>query len=130
VDGRVIAQIKVVVTTIRGDEVDEHQEVGRFLPDRDPLLLNRRRQLRHRKRHAVLDHHERRVQVGVEVKGDGQRVRAVVPRLRRNIEDAGHAVDLLLDLLGHGVGDDQGARARIVDLDLNRRRSDLGILRD
>ena len=83
-----IAQINVIVTIIRRDEVDDHQQVGRLFLDRDALLLHRVGQLRHRQRHAVLHHHQRRVQIGAQIERDGQRVRSVVAHLRGHVEHA------------------------------------------
>ncbi len=59
-----------------------------------------------------------------------KRVRTVVAHLRGHVEHAFHAVDLLLDRRGDGVGHDLGAGARIDDGYRDRRRRDLGILRD
>ena len=86
--------------------------------------------MRHGQRHAVLHHDQRRVQIGAHVEGDRQRVGAVVAHLRRHVEHALDAVDLLLDRRGHRVGHDLGAGAGIGDRHLDRRRRDLGILGD
>ena len=63
-------------------------------------------QQRHGQGHAVLHHDQGRVQVGADVEGDRQRVGAVVARLRRHVQHARHAGDLLLDRRRHGVGHD------------------------
>ena len=61
-------------------------------------------QLRHGQRDAVLHHHQGGVQIGAQVEGDRQVVGAVVAALRRHVEHALDAVDLLLDRRGHRVG--------------------------
>ena len=86
--------------------------------------------LRHRQRHAVLHHHQRRVEIDADVERDGQRVRAVVAHLRRHVEHPLDAVDLLLDRRGHGVGHHLGAGAGIGDRDRYARRRDPRILGD
>ncbi len=110
------------------DEIDDHQQVGRPLADRDSLVLHRRRQQRHGQRHAVLNHHQRRVDVRANVESDRERVRAVVARLGRHVEHARHAVDLLLDRRADGIGHDVGAGAGVADGDRDAGRRDPRVL--
>ena len=77
-----------------------------------PWFWTSRRQQGHRQRHAVLHHDQGRVQIGADVERDRERVGAVVAHLRRHVEHALHAVDLLLDRRGDRVGHDLGAGAR------------------
>ena len=44
VNGCVVAQIDVVIATVRREKVDDHQDVRRLLADRDPLVLDFGRQ--------------------------------------------------------------------------------------
>src|SRR5439155_20420332 len=89
VDGDEVAQVEVVVAAVRRVEVDDLEDVGRLLADGDALAPDRSRQLRHGQGHAVLHHDQGGVQIGAQVKGDRQRVRAVVARLRRQVQHAG-----------------------------------------
>ena len=124
VDGGEVAQVDVVVAAVGREEVDDHQDVGRPLADGDPLVLHLGRQLRHGQGHAVLHHDQGRVHVGADVESDRQRVGAVVARLRRHVQHALDAVDLLLDRRRHGVGHHLGAGAGIADGDRHARRRD------
>ena len=129
VDRRVVAQVLVVVAAVGRNEIDDHQHVRRALPDRDPLILHGRRQLRHRQCDAVLDHHQRRVDVGPDVERHGQGVAAVVAGLRGHVQHALHPVHLLFDRGADRVGDFLGTRAGICDRDRNARGSDARVLR-
>ena len=130
VDRGEVAQVDVVVAAVRREEADDHQDVGRLLADRDALVLDRGRQLRHGQLHAVLHHDQGRVQVGADVEGDRQRVRAVVAHLRGHVEHALDAVDLLLDRRRHRVGHHLGAGARIADRHRHAGRRDRRVLGD
>src|SRR5205085_6447704 len=129
VDGGEVAQVDVVVATVRRVEVDDVQDVGRLLADGDPLVLNRGRQLRQGQLHAVLDQDQGRVQVGADVEGDGQGVGAVVAHLRRHVQHALDAVDLLLDRRRHRVGHHLGAGPRVADGYRDGGGRDLRVLR-
>ena len=113
VDRRVVAQVEVVVSAFGRDEVDAQEDVRRLLLDAHPLLSHRLRELGERQRHAILHEHKRGVQVGPQVERQRERVRAVVARLRRHVEHVFHAIDLLLDGRGHGIGDDLGIGAHV-----------------
>ena len=115
VDGGIIAQVDVVVAAVRRVEADDVQDVGRLLADGDALVLDRGRQQRHGQLHAVLDHDQGGVQVGADVEGDGQHVRAVVAHLRGHVQHALDAVDLLLDRRRHRVRNHLGAGPRVED---------------
>ena len=128
VNGGEIAQVNIVVATVRREKVDDHQDVGGLLADRDPLVLDRGRQLRHGQRHTVLHHHQVRVQVGADVEGDRQRVGAVVAHLGGHVEHALDTVDLLLDRRGHRIGHHRSAGAGIADRHGHARRRDPGVL--
>ena len=41
VDRGEVAQVDVVVAAVGREEVDDHQDIGRLLADRDPLVLDR-----------------------------------------------------------------------------------------
>ena len=129
VDRGEVAQVDVVIPIIGREEIDDHQDIGGLLADRDPLVLDLGRQLRHGERHAVLHHHQGRIDVGADIEGHGQRVRAVVAHLRGHVEHALDAVDLLLDHRRHRVGHDRGTRPGVVDGHRHPGRRDPGILR-
>ncbi len=129
IDRGEVAQVDVVVAVVRRKEIDDHQHVGRLLADRDPLVLDLGRQLRHGERHAVLHHDEGRVHVGADIEGDGQGVRAVVAHLRGHVEHAVDAVDLLLDRRRHRIGHHRSAGPGIVDGHRDARRRDPRVLR-
>ncbi len=130
VDRGVVADIEVVVAAVGRDEVHDHQNVGRPLANRDSLILHRRRQQGHCQRHAVLHHHQRRIQIGAHIERHAQRVGAVVPHLRGHVEHAIDAVDLLLDWRGDCVGHDLRAGAGVNDRHLDGGRRDRRILCD
>ena len=110
--------------------MDDHHEVGRLL---DHLHAERAHLLGQPRRgdgHTVLHQHLRRIEIGAELEGHGQRHGPVARRLGRHVDHVVHAVHLLLDRRGDGVGDDLGGGARILRRDLDRGRRDLGVLRD
>ena len=65
------------------------------------------------------------VEVGADLEGDRQLVRAVAGAGRGHVEHALDAVDLLLDRRGDGVGEDLGVGAGVGRGDQDRRRRDL-----
>ena len=101
------------------------QDVGRrFLRVVTPVCLITSGSVRQGQADAVLHQHLGHVQVDAVLERDGQVVRAVVGALRRHVQHVLDAVDLLLDRRGHGLGDDLGAGAGIVAVDLHGRRRD------
>ena len=129
-DERVVADVELVVALVGREQVHDHQEVGRRLDRRDADAPHVLGQARLGDRDAVLHQHLRLVEVGAELEGDGQRHLAVGRALRRHVEHVLDAVDLLLDRRRDRVGDDLGRRAGIRRAHDDRRRHDVGILRD
>ncbi len=129
-DRGVVAQVQVVAQAAGREQIDDHQHAGRFLLHRHAPPLHQLGQDRLGQRHAVLHEHLGHVQVDVIVKRDGQRVAAVVAALRRHVQHVFHAVDLLFDRRGHGVGHHLGVCARVRGRDFDRGRRDLRVLRD
>src|SRR5262249_61584056 len=67
------------------------------------------------------------VHVGADLKGNRQRVVAVVGGLRRHVQRALDAVDLLLDRGRHGVGHHLRVGARVARRHLHRGGRDVGV---
>ena len=128
-DQGVVAHVQLVVPPFGRIEVHDEHQVGRPLLDRHADLFHHVGQNRLGQGDAVLHQHLGHVQIRADLEGDHQAVAAVVAALRRHVEHVFHAVDLLLDRRGHGVGHHLCVGAGIVADDLNRRRRDLGILR-
>ena len=74
-DRGVVAQVEVVAAAVGRKQVDDHQDAGRFLLDRDAAALHQVGQNRLGHRHAVLHQHLGHVQVGAELEGDRQACR-------------------------------------------------------
>ena len=129
-DGGVVAQVQIVVLAVGRVQVHGQQNAGRLLFDVHALQLHLLGQLRHGQRDAVLHQHLGHVQVGAQLEGDGERVAAVVGALRRHVDHAFDAVDLLFDGRRHAVGHDLAVGAGIAGRYLHRGRRDVGILRD
>jgi len=139
-DGRVVAQVQLVVLEpllaglrvglLHRDEVDAQQDAGRLLLGRHPLPAHLLGQLGLGDRHPVLHQHLGHVEVGPQREGDVEVHLAVVGTLRRHVQHVLHAVDLLLDRRGHGVGDDLGVGPGIDGRDLDGRGHDLRVLGD
>ena len=72
----------------------------------------------------------RGIEIGAELEGDGEPHGAVARALRRHVEHVLDAIDLLLDRRRDGFRTVLRVGARIVGRDLDRRRRDLGKLRD
>ena len=125
----IVRDIELVVGVVGRQHVHDHHQVGRALGRGDAEPAHFFRQARLGDRHAVLDQHLRRVEVGAEPEGDGQRHRAVARRIGRHVEHVLDAVDLLLERRGHGRGDGFGIGARIGGAHDDGRRGDLRILR-
>ena len=81
---RVVGDIAAIERIVGRDEVHDHQEVGRGLARDDAEPLHVLGQARHRDRDAVLHQHLRRIEVGADLEGDGDRDVAVAGRLRRS----------------------------------------------
>ena len=124
--GRVVADVELVVDAVLGVEEGDHQQVGRLLLRGDAEPSDFLGQPRLRDRHAVLRQHLRDVEVGAELEGDGDRGLAVVGGDAVDVEHVLDAVDLLLDRRGDGVGDDLRGRAGIGRADDDRRRHHIG----
>ena len=129
-DEREVADVELVVAVVRREQMHDHQQVGRRLESGDAEAPDILGEARHGDRHAVLHEDLCRVEVGAEPEGDRQRHLAVGRGLRRHVEHVFDAVDLLLDRRRDGVGDDLRRRARVRGLYDDRRRHDVGILRD
>ena len=111
VDRGEVAQVDVVVAPVGRDEVDEHQQVGRLLLDREALPLHRPA--------AVAASPATRGSAPSPAPCSGPTPRSNVtvsvyepslPETRGHVEHAGDTVDLLLDRRGDGI-DDDGALA-------------------
>ena len=110
-DGGEIAHVDAVIAAVRREQVDGQQDLGRRFLGIHTLELHLRRQLRQGQGDAVLDEHLGDVHIGTDLERDCQRVVAVVGGLRRHVQHALDAVDLLLDRGGDRVGDHLGVGA-------------------
>ena len=128
--GRVVADVELVVDAVLGVEEGDHQQVGRLLLRGDAEPSDVLGQPRLRDRHAVLRQHLRDVEVGAELEGDRDRGLAVVGGDAVDVEHVLDAVDLLLDRRGDGVGDDLRGRAGIGRANHDGRRHHVGKQRD
>ena len=126
---RIVAQVELVVAAVGRDDVDAHEDVGHPFPRRHAGLLDHVGQHRQGQVHPVLHQHLGQVQVHPLLEGHREIVGAVVGRRRFHVQHPLHAVNLLLDGRGHGLGYHLGAGAGIGATDLHRRRSDRRILR-
>ena len=110
----VVGDVEQVARAVGRAQMDHHHQVGRLLGDGDADGAHLLGQTRQGDGDAVLHQHLRRIEVGAELEGDGQRHAAVAGRLRRHVEHVVDAVDLLLDRGGDGLGHDLGGGAGIV----------------
>jgi len=128
-DHGVVAHVELVVLPAGRDQVDDHHQVGRPLQRGYAGLLDRVGEHGQGQGHAVLHEHLRHVRVGAHLERHIELVRAVVAALRRHVEHVFHAVDLLFDGRGHGVGHHLGTGARVGAGDPDRGGRHLRILR-
>ena len=124
----IVAQEQCVLVCIRRGQRDNLKNRGGFLFCYHPLLLNRDGQLSHRGGDAVLDEHLRKIQVGADLKGDGQGITAIRRAGGLHVEHFLHAVDLLFDRQSDGLKQRPGTGTGITCGDLHRRRRDGRIL--
>ena len=107
-----------------------HHQVGRSLGDGDADVAYVCGQARQRCLHAILNLHLRDIEVGTEVERNGDRKASVTRGIRRDIEHALDAVDLLFERRNDRRSHHLGAGAGILPGDVDHRRRDLGILRN
>ena len=129
----VIAQVELIVVgaSIRlllGDQIDTEQDTRRLLlrGHADPFDVFGQLGLGHG--NAVLYEHLRRIEVRPQLEGHVEEHLAVVRTARRHVQHPLHAVDFLLDRSGHGGGHRLRIGPGVDGRDLNRRRSDVGVL--
>ena len=125
VDAGVVGDEQRVARLVGRIQVHDHHQVGRGLGDRHADVAHVGGQPRLRDRHAVLHLHLRRIEIGAEIERHRDREAAVDRRVRRDVEHALDAVDLLLERRDDGRGDDLGAGARILAGDVDDRRRDI-----
>ena len=130
VDGRVVAQIDGVVGVLRRIDIDDLQQRGGFLADRQAGVRHLVGKLRHGEARAVLHVDGVDVGIGAEREGHVERIAAVGAAGRLVIDRVVDAVDLLLDRLRHGGLDHFGVGAGIVRGQRDLRRHDVRKLRD
>src|SRR5690606_15378061 len=85
---------------------------------------------RHRRLHAVVHVDRREVRIGADFERHVDRERAVAGVDGLHVQHAFHAVDLLLERSGHGLGDRFGGRARIDGANRHLRRNDVRVRGD
>ena len=108
-----IRQVQHVVTVVRRLQVHDHQQIRRGFFRGYTEALDFLRQSRQRLRYTVLHLHLRFVEVRAQSEGNRQSHHAVGCGLRKHVEHAFDAIDLLFEGRGHGVRDDSGICARV-----------------
>ena len=109
----VVAEINLVVATVRREQVHHQRQVGRLLCGRDAEPANFLRQFRQRLRNAVLHLHLGFVDVRAELESYGQRHHTVTRGLRKHVERILDTVDGLLQRRRDRFGDGLRVRAGI-----------------
>ena len=130
VDAGIVGDVLLVQGPVGGVEVHRQQRVRRRLADHHADLAHRIRQAGFGRGDAVLHQLLGLVDIDAQLEGHGDRQASVAGGGGRDVVHAVHAVDLLLDRPGHGVGQKLCRGAGIAGRDRHRRRHDLGILRD
>ena len=130
IDRGVIAQVELILGVVRRKEVHDQQDARRFLLHGHARLLDHIGQRGHGQVYPVLHLHLGVVQIGTQIERDGQRVHAVIGAPRRHVEHFFDADDLLLDGSSYRVGHHLGVGPGIGAGDIDRWRSDVGILGD
>jgi len=126
----VVAEADGVHGLVRGDQVHQQGEVRLFLLDCDTAQVDDGRELGAGLGHPVLHVHGGNIHVVADIEGDGDGGAAVVGADGGDVGHALHAVDLLFQRRGDGVGHGLGAGASIGGTDYDLRRRDLRELRD
>ena len=127
--GDVVGDVLLIERSVRRVHVHRHQDVRRALAHGDARRLDLGRQTRQGRGDAVLHQLLRLIEIGAELEGDGDLQVAVTGGVRRHVDHVLDPVDLLLDRVGHGLGDGLRRGARIGQGDVDRGRDDLRILR-
>ncbi len=130
VDGRVVAEIELIVRALRRRDDDHLQQSRGFLAYRQTLTGHLLGKLRLGERRAVLHVNGVNVGIGAERERDVERIAAIRAAGRLIIERVVDAVDLLLDWLRDRGLYDFGVCAGIVGRERHLRRYDVGELRN
>ena len=129
VDGDVIADEQRRVLAFLAVDLEEFQDRGGALADRDALALHLGGQAGESGLHAVVDVDGVDVGVGAKLERDAKAVAAIVGAVRFHVDHAVDADDLRFQRLRDGLLDDGGGGARIAGRDRHLRRHDVGELR-
>ena len=126
----VVRDVELVVGLVRRLQEDDQKKIGAVLFRRDAEPLHFVRKTRLRDRDPVLDQYLGLVQIGAELEGDGDRQLSGGGGLAVDVQHVLDAVHLLLDRRSDRVGDHLRRRTRVLRRDHDRRRHDLGVLRN
>ena len=124
----IIAEIQLVVATIRTVNADLQQNVGGPFASNDSGASHNFRQSRQGQTNAILNQNLRQIQIDSGLEGNSECVRAVVGAGRIHVQHVFHAVHFLFDRSGDGFCDSLSTGAGIVALHFHRGRSNLGVL--
>ena len=130
VEQRVIAYIGRVVYSLRREEREDKQQVGRRLLHDDTVLADLRRYRGRGHLHAVVDVYRRLIGVRTKLKGDGENHVSLSVADRVHVYHVVDAVYLRLQRRGHDLRYDLGRRSRILRADGDLRRHKFRELRD
>ena len=130
IDGGVIGDEERVVFPVFAVERNELQYRGRFLLDRQSLLLELRGQLRERRLDAIIDVDRVDVGIGAKLKTYGEVIAPVIAARALHVDHLVDADDLRLERLRDGSFEHCGGGAGIDRGDLDLGRYDIGELRD
>src|SRR5262249_10272405 len=125
-----VAQVKLIVPAVGRVDRQAHEDIGRALDRRHAGLLDDVGQERDGQVDTILHQHLGHVDVNALLEGQRKVVAAVVGALGGHVQDAFHAVDLLLDGSRDGVSYLLGGGTRIAANYLHRGRRDVRELRE
>ncbi len=128
--GRIVGDVLRIQGVVGRVKMDGQEHVRGALAHRDAGGLDLLGQVRQGGGDPVLHQDLGLIEIGPQPEGDGDGHVTVAGGLRGHVEHVLHAVDLLLDGGGDGLGDRLGRGAGIGGVHRHRRRRDLGVLGD
>ena len=126
----VVRDVELVVGLVRRLQEDDQKKIGAVLFRRDTEPLNFVRKTGLGDRDLVLDQDLRLIQISAEFEGNGDRQLTRRGSLAVDVQHVLDAVHLLLDRRRDRVRDHLRRRTRVLRRDHDRRRHDLGVLRN
>ena len=130
IDRGVIGNVLLIERLVGRDQMNDEQQVRRFLANGYADVLHFLGQSRQRDRDAILHQNLRLIDVGAGLEDGVDRHRAVAGRLRNQIDHVVDAVDLLLDRRGDRLRNHLGGSAGKCGRHFHGGRRDLRIFAD